>query len=122
MSQTRYVPRRGDFIWLDFNPQKGSEQAGRRPAVVLSTTEYNRQVGLAIVCSIMSATKGYPWEVTIPLGEFVAGVVLSDQIKNVDWRGRNAEFISTAAPELLEDVIQKAFALIDPEDDDAPSC
>ena len=76
---------------------------------------------MAVVCPITSAAKGYPWEVTIPLGEFVTGVVLSDQIKNVDWRGRNAEFISTATPGLLEDVIGKAFALIDPEDDETPS-
>jgi len=85
MIQARYVPRRGDFIWLDFNPQKGHEQAGRRPALVLSMTDYNRQVGLAVVCPITSAAKGYPWEVMIPQGEFVVGVVLSDQIKNVDW-------------------------------------
>ena len=118
MTQVRYVPRRGDFIWVDFSPQTGHEQAGRRPALVLSTTDYNRQVGLAIVCPITSTAKGYPWEVAIPAGEFVVGVVLSDQLKNVDWQGRNAEFISTATAQLLEDVIEKAFALLDPQEED----
>ena len=118
MSQARYVPRRGDFIWLDFNPQTGHEQAGRRPALVLSTTDYNRQVGLAVVCPITSEAKGYPWEVPIPLGEFLTGVVLSDQIKNVDWRMRSAEFISTGPSNLLTEVLEKSIALIDPEEED----
>ena len=117
MSQARYIPRRGDFIWLDFSPQKGHEQAGRRPALVLSMTDYNRQVGLAVVCPITSEAKGYPWEVAIPLGESVSGVVLSDQIKNVDWRRRSVEFISTGPAELLRDVLDKALALIDPDEE-----
>ena len=86
MTRPKYVPRRGDIIRLDFDPQKGHEQAGRRPALVLSPTDYNRMVGLAVVCPITSEKKGYPWETEIPDNDFVSGVVLSDQIKSLDWR------------------------------------
>lgn len=118
MSQARYIPRRGDFIWMDFNPRTGHEQAGRRPALVLSMTEYNRQVGLAVVCPIISEAKGYPWEVPIPLGGFLTCVVLSDQIENVDWLKRSAAFISTGPAELLTEVLEKAIALVRPDEAD----
>ena len=117
MSKSRYVPRRGDVIRLDFNPQKGHEQAGRRPAIVLSPTEYNRAVGLAVVCPITNEIKGYPWEVDIPDNPFVSGTVLADQMKNLDWRERKAEFICTPGEELLKDVVEKAIALLSPEDE-----
>ena len=112
-----YVPRRGDVIRLDFHPQTGREQAGRRPALVLSPIEYNRKVGLVVVCPITSQKKDYPWEVEIPNNPAVRGVVLADQVKNLDWRDRNAEFICTPDVELVEDVIEKAFALLSPDDD-----
>ena len=89
----RYVPRRGDVVWLSFTPQAGHEQAGRRPALVLSPSAYNRKVGLALFCPITSRVKGYPFEVTVPRGLAVAGVVLADQVKNLDWRARRAEFV-----------------------------
>jgi mRNA interferase MazF len=117
VSRKKYVPRRGDVIRIDFNPQKGHEQAGRRPALVLSPTEYNRTVGLAVVCPITSEKKGYPWEVAIPDNPFVAGVVLSDQIKNLDWRERRAEFVCTPEEELLQETVGKAFALLNPEEE-----
>jgi mRNA interferase MazF len=112
-----YVPRRGDVIRLDFHPQTGHEQAGRRPALVLSPTEYNRKVGLVVVCPITSQKKNYPWEVGIPTNPNVHGVVLADQIKNLDWRKRNAQFICTLAADLIDDVIDKGFALLSAEDD-----
>jgi len=113
-----YVPRRGDVIRLDFNPQKGHEQAGRRPALVLSPNEYNRKVGLVVVCPITSQKKDYPWEVEISKNPKVYGVVLADQVKNLDWHGRNAEFLCIAEKELVEEVIEKAFALLSPDDDE----
>jgi len=113
-----YVPRRGDVIHLDFNPQTGHEQAGRRPALVLSPEEYNRKVGLVVVCPITSQSKGYPWEVAIPDNPRIYGVVLADQVKNLDWRDRHAEFLCISADDLLDEVIEKTFALLSPDDDD----
>ena len=118
MSKRNYVPARGDVIRLDFNPQKGHEQAGRRPALVLSPTEYNRTVGLAVVCPITNQKKGYPWEVDIPHNPFVTGVVLADQIKSLDWRQRRADFMCTPEFELLEDVLERAFALLSPDEEE----
>ena len=115
MSKRHYVPRRGDVIRVDFNPQKGHEQAGRRPALVLSPADYNRAVGLVVVCPITNQKKGYPWEVEIADEPHVTGVVLADQVKSFDWRGRNAEFICTPAESLLDDVVEKAIALLSPE-------
>jgi mRNA interferase MazF len=86
-----YVPERGDVVLLNFDPQTGHEQAGRRPAVVLSPAAYNGKVGLALLCPITSQVKGYSFEVQIPTGLRVAGVILADQVKSVDWRARNAE-------------------------------
>src|SRR5262245_11344749 len=111
VTRKKYVPRRGDVVRIDFQPQKGHEQAGRRPALVLSPTDYNRTVGLAVVCPITSEKKGYPWEVEIPDNPFVSGVVLSDQLKSLDWRERHAEFICTPEEELLVDVVEKAITL-----------
>jgi mRNA interferase MazF len=119
VSKRRYVPRRGDVIRLDFDPQAGHEQAGRRPALVISPTEYNRQVGLVVVCPITNEAKGYPFEVAIPPEEIhVSGVVLADQIKSLDWRQRHAEFVCTPDQAVLEDVIQKTLALLDPDEDE----
>src|SRR5436189_3123370 len=85
-----YVPARGDAVWITLDPQAGHEQAGRRPALVLSPAAYNGRVGLALFCPITSQSKGYPFEVPLPDGLAVSGVVLSDQIKNLDWRAREA--------------------------------
>ena len=88
-----FVPNRGDVVWLDFSPQAGHEQAGRRPALVLSQMPYNGKIGLAVVCPITSRVKGYPFEVPIPPGYAVSGVVLSDQVRSVDWQARNAQWL-----------------------------
>jgi mRNA interferase MazF len=101
-----YVPERGDVIWLNFDPQAGHEQAGRRPALVMSPAGYNGKVGLAILCPITSQVKGYPFEVKVPDGLEVRGVVLSDQVKNLDWRIRRAEWLCTL-PEVTVQQVQK---------------
>jgi len=88
-----YTPDRGDAIWITFNPQAGHEQAGRRPAVVLSPAAYNGKVGLTILCPITSKIKGYPFEVVLPDNLPIAGAVLSDQVKSLDWQARNTELI-----------------------------
>jgi mRNA interferase MazF len=110
-SQT-YVPQRGDVVWISLNPQAGHEQAGRRPAVVISPQNYNGKVGLAILCPITNQIKGYPFEVLIPDGLPVEGAILSDQIKNLDWRARNAELICTLPTEVISEVLQNLSTLL----------
>jgi mRNA interferase MazF len=95
-----YIPRRGDIVWLNLNPQTGHEQSGRRPAVVLSPESYNAKVGLALFVPVTSRVNGYPWEIRIPDGLAVSGVVLSDQVKSLDWRSRQVEYLA-ALPELV---------------------
>ncbi|MCD6453329.1 MAG: type II toxin-antitoxin system PemK/MazF family toxin [Dehalococcoidales bacterium] len=99
-------------MWITLNPQAGHEQAGRRPAVVLSPQNYNGKIGLAILCPITNQIKGYPFEVLIPEGLPVAGVILSDQVKSLDWRTRNAELICTLPIETISEVLQKLSTLL----------
>ena len=106
-----YVPERGDVLWITLTPQAGHEQAGRRPAVVLSPKAYNRKTGLAILCPITRQVKGYPFEVPLPSGLPVVGAILSDQVKNLDWRARNAELICTLATETVSEVLAKLLTL-----------
>lgn len=108
-----YVPERGDVVWITFNPQAGHEQAGRRPAVVLSPKTYNGKVGLALLCPITSQVKGYPFEVAIPDGLPVNGVILSDQVKSLDWKARNAEKACSLPEESIKKVLQRVKALIE---------
>jgi mRNA interferase MazF len=108
----RYVPTRGDAIWLTFTPQAGHEQAGRRPALVLSPASYNGKVGLAILCPITSQVKGYPFEVAIPAGSQIRGVILADQVKSLDWRVRQAEFICKLPRQTTVEVLDKLGALL----------
>ncbi|ADE13468.1 PemK family protein [Nitrosococcus halophilus Nc 4] len=107
-----YVPNRGDVVWLDFNPQAGHEQAGRRPALALSPLAYNRKVGLAIFCPITNQTKGYPFEVVIPDGYQVTGVILSDQIKNLDWKNRSCRRVCVLEAAIVKDVLKKLSVLL----------
>src|SRR5215204_4129571 len=109
-----YVPDRGDAVWIMLNPQAGHEQAGRRPAVVLSPASYNGKVGLAILCPITNQIKGYPFEVVLPDGLAVTGAILSDQVKSLDWRARNATFICTLPPAIVTTVLQKLSTLLAP--------
>ncbi|WP_129676366.1 endoribonuclease MazF [Candidatus Chloroploca sp. Khr17] len=107
-----YVPDRGNIVWLTFNPQAGSEHAGRRPAIVLSPSSYNGKVGLAIFCPITSQIKGYPFEVALPKDLPVIGVVLSDQVKSLDWRSRNAQFACQSPQSVITEVLQKLSTLV----------
>ena len=108
----QYVPRRGDAVWISLNPQADHEQAGRRPAIVLSPEFYNGRVGLAILCPVTSQIKGYPFEVAIPPGLDITGVILSDQVKSLDWRARRAEFIATLPNDTITEALQKIGALL----------
>jgi len=112
VSGERYVPERGDVVWITLNPQAGHEQAGRRPAVVLSPRSYNGKVGLAILCPITSRVKGYPFEVQIPSGLEVRGAILADQVKSLDWRAREAELMCTLPAEAIAEVLQKIRVLL----------
>lgn len=107
-----YNPKRGDIIWLTFNPQAGHEQAGRRPALVLSPESYNAKVGLAILCPITTKVKGYPFEVVIPEGLEAKGAILSDQVKSLDWRVRGAEFFCKPPRSTFDEVLQKLNTLL----------
>lgn len=107
-----YIPERGDVVWITLNPQAGHEQAGRRPAVVLSAAAYNGKVGLAILCPVTTQVKGYPFEVLIPDGLAVSGAVLADQVKSLDWRAREAEFACSLPAETIRDVLQRAVILL----------
>jgi len=107
-----YVPERGDIVWITLDPQAGHEQAGRRPAVVLSPSTYNDKVGLAILCPITSQIKGYPFEVQIPSGLAITGVILADQVKSLDWRARKAEFAGTLPATTITEVLQKLNTLL----------
>jgi mRNA interferase MazF len=110
------VPKRGDLMWLDFDPQSGREQAGRRPALVLTPAAYNRRSGLAFFCPITSHSKGYPFEVVLPPGLPVEGVILSDHIRSLDWQARHAKFIGVAPAEIMDEVMAKIQVLIRGED------
>ncbi|GAB4450566.1 MAG: endoribonuclease MazF [Anaerolineae bacterium] len=108
-----YIPERGDLVWLSFTPQAGHEQAGRRPAVVLSPQSYNQKVGLAIFCPITNQVKGYPFEVVLPQEVGVTGVILSDQVKSLDWRVRQAEYIASLPEEVINEVLAKLGILLE---------
>jgi mRNA interferase MazF len=110
-----YVPDRGDFVWLEFTPQKDSEQAGRRPALVISPKAYNAKVGLALFCPVTSHAKSYPFEVPLPEGTDVVGVVLADQLKSLDWRARKAKLIEHASPDVLSMVTARILPLLIPD-------
>ena len=108
-----FIPSRGDLVWLEFSPQAGHEQAGRRPALVLSPRSYNAPAGLALFCPISSRVKGYPFEVPLPAGGPVQGVVLADQIKSLDWRVRKARRIARAHQTVVAEVLAKAQTLLE---------
>ena len=107
-----YIPECGDIVWIAFNPQAGHEQAGHRPALVLSPKAYNGKVGLALLCPITSQIKGYPFEVLMPEGLEITGAILSDQVKSLDWKARRAKFSCKLPPEQFNEVIKKLNTLI----------
>jgi len=107
-----FVPGRGDLVWITLNPQAGHEQAGRRPAVVLSPASYNGKVGLAVFCPVTSQAKGYPFEVPLPGGLHVTGVVLADQVKSLDWRARQADLIDRLPIAVVDDILARVRTLL----------
>ncbi len=107
-----YSPERGDIVWITLQPQAGDEPSGRRPALVLSPGEYNTRVGLAILVPITSQVKGYPFEVMLPQGLPVAGVVLSDQVKSFDWRARIATFACRVPKATVTEALRKVSVLL----------
>ena len=107
-----YVPDAGDLVWLTFDPQAGHAQRGRRPALILSPRAYNAKARLAIACPITSHVKGYPFEVALPPDGTIAGVVLADHVKNVDWRARRIVFEGKAPTETLTDVRERLRVLL----------
>jgi mRNA interferase MazF len=100
------------LVWLQFNPQSGSEQAGKRPALVISPASYNGKVSLTLFCPVTSRIKGYPFEVAIPRHLPIEGGILSDQVKSIDWQARQAEFICRVPEETLGEVVSKLDLLI----------
>ena len=109
-----YVPDRGDIVWLEFTPQAGREQAGRRPALVLSPQNYNDRSSLALFCPITSRVRGYPFEVQLPSSGPVTGVVLADQLRSQDWRARHAKFAARASPQTVSEAQEKIGVLMFP--------
>ncbi len=107
-----YTPKRGDAIWINFDPQSGREQAGRRPSLVLSPFAYNVKVGLALICPITNQAKGYAFEVKIPERLKIKGVILSDHVKSADWRTREIEFICRLPESVVEEAIEKLSVLL----------
>ena len=112
--QGAYIPERGDLIWLVFDPQAGHEQAGRRPALVVSPGSYNAVTNLAFFCPITSRVKGYPFEVLLPEAGKVLGAVLSDQIKSLDWKARKAKLIARTSPEVIAEVLGQIGVVVGP--------
>ena len=108
-----YIPKRGDIVWLQFNPQSGREQSGKRPALVLSHESYNKAVGLGVFCPITSVIKGYPFEILLPKTCKINGVVLADQIKSFDWKNRNAVFACKVDSATVNKVVSLINKMID---------
>lgn len=107
-----YIPERGDAVWITLDPQAGHEQAGRRPALVLSPSAYNGRVGLALLCPITNQAKGYPFEVLLPRELPVSGVVGADQVKSLDWRARKASWIGAVPEEIVAEVVRRLQTLL----------
>ena len=108
---SRYIPQAGDIVWLQFTPQTGHEQAGHRPALVLSPKAYNQKTRLMICCPMTTQIKNYPFEV--PIAGDPASVVLADQVKSLDWRSRKAKQKGSVSPDELAEVRAKIIALIE---------
>ena len=111
MVKRKYTPERGDIVWVSFNPKKGHEQAGKRPALVLSSKLYNEKSGLILACPITSQIKGYPFEVLTKDGK-INGVILSDQVRSLDWKIRKVKFIQKTKGEIFQQVQEHIIALL----------
>ena len=109
---TPYQPEIGDFVYLDFTPHAGTEQAGRRPALVVSPRAFNVATGLCFACPVTSQVKGGTFEVSVPSGSKIAGVILSEHLRSVDWIARRAEFHSRAPQETVDEVASRIAAIL----------
>ncbi|HLO86539.1 MAG TPA: endoribonuclease MazF [Nostocaceae cyanobacterium] len=107
-----YIPSRGDIVYLDFDPTKGHEQRGHRPAFVISPVDYNARTSLALFMAITKQQKGYPFEVLLPSGLNIQGVILADQIKCLDWKARGVQFVESVPKSLIEEVQAKIEPLL----------
>jgi mRNA interferase MazF len=112
LSRPSYCPDLGDFVWLNFRPKEGREQDGRRCAVVLTPRAYNGKTSLCVVCPTTNQAKGYPFEVALPAGFPVSGVVLSDHVKSLDWAARGSQFICKGDPAVTREVLLKIKSLL----------
>lgn len=108
----KYAPERGDIVWLNLSPQAGHEQAGKRPALVLSPKQYNSRTGLAVVCPVTNQKKDYPFEVELRQAKSITGVILSDQVKSLDWKVRQATFADKAPEAVVHECTRKIKALL----------
>jgi mRNA interferase MazF len=111
-SAQQYVPEQGDVVWLDFDPQVGHEQAGRRPAVVVSIATYNGTTGLALMCPVTNQSKGYPYEVALPANAPATGVILADQMKSLDWRARRATYMGVVGAEVVDEIFDRVANIV----------
>jgi mRNA interferase MazF len=107
-----YIPKRGDFIWISFDPQAGHEQMGKRPALVVSHEGFNQKMGFALVCPVSNTQRKNPFYVVIPEGEVVTGVIMVDQMRSLDFRARKASFIGECPALLLQDVLRRIKPII----------
>lgn len=107
-----YIPARGDLIWLNFDPQSGHEQMGKRPALVVSHTEFNQQRGFILVCPVSNTKRKNPFYITIPDGEAVTGVLMADQLRSLDYKSRGAELIATCPKDLLMEVLGRIYPIM----------
>lgn len=111
--QQEYTPHRGDLVWIELDPTRGSEIQKTRPAVVISPYSYNKIVGLALMCPITSKQKGYPFEVSLNSKQKVKGVILADQVRSMDWRVRKAKLVERLPADIIKEVIDKVSALLE---------
>ena len=107
-----FVPDAGDLVWLTFDPHAGREQAGRRPALVLSPKTYNARSGLALACPVTTQAKGYPFEVELPAGGGVTGIILADHLKSIDWKARQADLLGHCTDDVMDEVRARLAALL----------
>lgn len=107
-----YVPHKGDFVALTFDPQSGHEQRGRRPALVVSNDLFNKATGLCIACPVTNTRRGFPFHVLVPEGEAVTGVIMVEQVKSIDFASRSAKFIGKAPEPILQEVLSVLDACI----------
>jgi mRNA interferase MazF len=107
-----YIPRRGDFIRIDFDPQSGHEQMGNRPALVVSQTEFNQYRGFALVCPISNTKRRNPFYVTIPADLSVTGTIMTDQLRSLDYRSRAAVSLGTCSEDLLAEVLNRIYPIL----------